>query len=249
MEPGLAEILLLGPESEDLDQVAWHQVQLATTRVEAVISRGGPAAGGKPNEDAALVLAEAEPLLVMVADAHFGASASVLAVDSVARIYRGTAWGEVGEDGLRDVLLRMVRVSQGAILERGEGSETTLLAGLYRQGVLHWANVGDSYLYRLPPRGGASVINTPAPVWLGARIRVPVHELTEIGRCRVEAGTRVLLATDGIPEPRRGILAFGPSRIRALLDVPGERPLERLARAALEEAGEDNIAGVLLTGG
>lgn len=248
MGPGSARIVLLGRDHEGIGLVAARTADLGPARLEAVISRGGPAAGSKPNEDAVLVLAEGGPALVLVADAHYGPAASELAAAAAERVYSGTAWRGLGEPQLREVLLRMVRASQAAIAQEGGDSETTLLLGLLSSGVLYWGNVGDSYLYRFPAGRGAAVLNTPTRIWLGARLGVPVHEVTQLGRCSVEPGTRVLLATDGIPEPIRGVLAFGPPRIRAVLDGGGERPLEGLARAALEYAGEDNIAGVLITG-
>jgi serine/threonine protein phosphatase PrpC len=243
------EIRLLGRDFETIDAVTGRSLEWDGVHVETVICRGGPAAASKPNEDALLVVSPEEgaiPLLAMVADAHFGGEASELAVTAVARVHQATDWRDRGAASAEEALLRMVRASQGAITARALQSETTLLIVVLVDRTLHWASVGDSYLYRFRPQRSPDILNTPSRVWLGDRLRVPIREVTHRGRVHLEPGTDVLLTTDGIPEPLRNVPTFSPKMIMRLLDSGGQRRLESLARAALDRAGEDNIAAVLL---
>jgi serine/threonine protein phosphatase PrpC len=246
------EIRLLGREHEAVGEVETRTLAWGGVRVEAAISRGGPATGDKPNEDALLVIAPEAPgmpLIVAVADAHFGREAAELAVGAVAGVQGRTDWTPGDAGHLRETLLRMVRAAQAAVLEGGSPSETTLLIGLLAGRDFHWASVGDSYLYWFRPGRRPAVQTRADRVWLGARLAVPVQEVTRLGRCRLGGGDRVLLTTDGIPEAVWNVLTLTPRRIEELLAAGGDAALEGLARAAIDRAGEDNIAAVLLTGG
>jgi serine/threonine protein phosphatase PrpC len=241
------EIRLLGRDHAAAGVVAYHQVAFGAGAVEVAICAGGEAAAGKPNEDALLVVppeAEGEAGLALVADAHFGPEAAEVAVAAVAE-----AWARAAGDERRqpqETLLRLVRAAQAAVADAGSESETTLILALARGAALHWASVGDSYLYRIEPGGRARVVNRVGRVWLGARLVVPVHEVTRRGQLDLAPDSRVLLATDGIPEAIRNVSTLRPRQIAAALDGGGERPLEALVHAALEQGGEDNIAAVLI---
>jgi serine/threonine protein phosphatase PrpC len=242
------EIRLLGRDHDAVGVVEYRRAGLGTVSVEAAICAGGEAAAGKPNEDALLVVLpdeEGEAGLALVADAHFGPDAAEVAVAAVARAWAG-APRAVGVEP-EESLLRLVRLAQAAIADAGTESETTLLLAVLGGGTLHWASVGDSYLYRLDAGRRTRRLNRADRVWLGARLVVPVHEVTRLGRFDLLPGTRVLLTTDGIPEAVRNVPTLGPRQITAALDDGGERPLEALVRAALARGGEDNVAAVLIS--
>lgn len=249
--PARVEVRLLGREHEVASAVHYRQTVIGACTVEAAICAGGFAAAGKPNEDALLVMppdAPGEPVLVLVADGHFGADAAELAVAAVGKGW-ASASPEVREDS-EEALLRLVRMAQAAIAEAGTQGETTLLLAVVHNGTaLRWASVGDSYLYRLPPGRGGRRVNRLDRVWLGSRLIVPIHQVTRRGRFELAPGTRVLLTTDGVPEAIRNVPTLGARQIRAALDGGGDRPLDALVRTALDCGGEDNIAAVLITVG
>ncbi|MCU0934921.1 MAG: protein phosphatase 2C domain-containing protein [Gammaproteobacteria bacterium] len=242
------EIRLLGRDHDAAGIVAYHQAVFGTAVVEVAICAGGEAAAGKPNEDALLVVppeAEGEAGLALVADAHFGQEAAELAVAAVAEGWARAAGDERREP--EETLLRLVRAAQAALSDAGSESETTLLLVVLQGAALHWASVGDSYLYRIEAGGRARVVNRVDRVWLGARLVVPVHEVTRRGRFDLAPGSRVLLATDGIPEAVRNVPTLRPRQVAAALDGGGDGPLQALVRVALDRGGEDNIAAVLIT--
>jgi serine/threonine protein phosphatase PrpC len=244
------EVRLLGRDYEVVGAVEARRLDLHGLDVEMVISRGGEAAAGKPNEDALLVMDSAggeAPVLGMVADAHFGREAAELAVAAVAQAYSSCRWPARPQDGARETLLRFVRAAQAAIVESGTESETTLLVGVVDARTFHWASVGDSYVYVLRPGRRATVANPQVRVWLGARLGVPVSEVTRHGHCPLEVGTRVLMTTDGIPEAIWNVPTLGPKQIAGVLDGAEDHPLRALTQRALAQGGEDNIAAVLLT--
>ena len=244
------EVRLYGRDYEVAGAVEDQRLECLGLDVEMVISRGGEAAAEKPNEDALLLIGPEQgeaPLLGLVADAHFGPEAAEIAVAAVAQSYPSCQWSGMTEEAIRDTLLRLIRVAQAAIVESGTESETTLLVGVVAGLTLHWASVGDSFLYCLRPGRPARVVNPQVRVWLGARLGVPVNEVTRRGHCPLEVGTRVLMTTDGIPEAVRDVPTLGPKEITAALDEAAERPLRALAQAALARGGEDNLAALLLT--
>ena len=234
--PARVEIRLLGREHEVASAVHYRQTAIGACTVEAAICAGGSAAAGKPNEDALLVMppdAPGEPVLLLVADGHFGADAAELAVAAVGKAW-ASASPEVREDS-EEALLRLVRMAQAAIAEAGTQGETTLLLAVVHNGTaLRWASVGDSYLYRLPPGRGGRRVNRLDRVWLGSRLIVPIHQVTRRGRFELAPGTRVLLTTDGVPEAIRNVPTLGARQIRAALDGGGDRPLDALVRTALD---------------
>lgn len=242
------EIRLLGRDHDAVGVVEYRRAALGAAIVEAAICAGGEAAAVKPNEDALLVVlpdGEGEDGLALVADAHFGPEAAEIAVAAVAESWDRFAGG--GIEASEEALLRLVRLAQAAIADAGTESETTLLLAAVGGGTLHWASVGDSYLYRLGAGRRTRRLNRADRVWLGARLGVPVHQVTRLGRFDLLPGTRVLLTTDGIPEAVRNVSTLGPRQITAALDDGGERPLEALVRAALARGGEDNVAAVLIS--
>jgi serine/threonine protein phosphatase PrpC len=240
----------LGREHAAPGVVAWSRIELEGSSLEAVISQGNQDPAEKANEDALLVLVPPGPPalpLVLVADAHFGPQAAELAVAAAVRTHAAADWSDLGAPALHELLLRTLRAAQGTILERESASEAAVLVGLVGDDAFIWASVGDAYLYRLQAGRRPRVLNRQARVWLGGRLRVPVREVTELGRCPLEAGEEVLLATDGIPEAVRDDTVLPPSRVEAVLRGAADRRLEALARAALDSGGEDNLAAVLLT--
>ncbi len=245
--PHPMEIRLLGRDYGAVGVVEYRRAALGALTVETAICAGGEAAADKPNEDALLVVLPEEeaPGLALVADAHFGPEAAETAVAAVSE-----AWARAprdGREGPEETLLRLVRLAQAAITDTASESETTLLLAVVAGGTLQWASVGDSFLYRLDAGQRARVVNRADRVWLGARLAVPVHEVTRLGRIDLAPGSRVLLATDGIPEAVRNVSTLGPRQIAAALDGGGSRPLEALVRTALARGGEDNIAAVLIS--
>jgi len=239
---------LLGRDYDAVGVVEYRRAALGAAIVEAAICAGGEGAALKPNEDALLVVLpdeDGEDGLALVADAHFGPEAAELAVAVVAAAWAG-APRAVGVEPA-GALLRLVRLAQAAIADAGTESETTLLLAALWGGTLHWASVGDSYLYRLGGGRRTRRLNRADRVWLGARLVVPVHQVTRLGRFDLLPGTRVLLTTDGIPEAVRNVSTLGPRQITAALDDGGDRPLEALVRAALARGGEDNVAAVLIS--
>lgn len=245
------ELRLLGPDHPVPGEVAYRRLELGNWSLEAVISQGNRSATEKPNEDALLVLLPAEPAvpaLLAVADAHFGADAAELALAGAGSTYLRSTRGWRAAEGPRDLLLRCVRSAQAAVVEGGCESETTLLAALLCGEGLWWASVGDSYLYRFRNGRRPRVVNRRSRLWLGARLTVPVSEVTVLGRCPLEPGVGFLLATDGVSEPRQGWPALSGRGLQRVLNGAADRPLEALARFVLDAGGEDNLAAIRLSG-
>ncbi len=214
------------------------------------MSVGSAPPQGKAGNEDALFLSPPHgraPGMVAVADAHFGARASELALRAIEAAAARTCWDDASELGHRRVLSELVRAAGSRVLREAEGSETTLLLVTILGTRLVWTSIGDSYLYLLPATTRPRVLNPIARQWLGARANIDAATLASFGTVDLSPGDRILLATDGIPEAVRGRSTFTPDDVQAALDAGGDGPLEFLVGAALARGGEDNVAAILLS--
>lgn len=123
-------------------------------------------------------------------------------------------------------------------------SETTVLIAHLTRDRIHWVNVGDSFLWVLSETldAGAALLNERSGHFMG-NFALAASSAYTTGSRSLQAGERVLLASDGIEPEASGlktaeVAAFLPGR-----DLGAE--LEALADRACDEAqggGRDNLA-------
>ena len=203
-----------------------------------------------PNEDSAAVLWSPQSVAAVVADAHWGAAASEVAVEQFVRALRDEARPahRLGRavDGIATAMATDPR--------RIGMSETTALAFVVEGSRVTWANVGDSLLLAAFPNGALTVLNTRDPHFIGAQVLDDVAERpvsfveASVGSQTLPAGTALLLATDGIEPDASGLDA---KELTALMR--GDAPVAERLRRILERAGcaaggggRDNITAVLV---
>jgi serine/threonine protein phosphatase PrpC len=231
------------------------------------LSRGGAPkryAHADPNEDAAGYAIGTYGVLAVVADGHAGSEASEIAVG---RVLDGFAarWTEESlletRDWMREAVACVVDANDAVVSARGDGrarrARTTLAFAVTRpaEGLLLYASIGDSHVFRATPDGAVDLTwgRAPAggPFFLGYAEET-ADELQQKCRIAVEQlqGTRaVVLATDGLSEESVGVAdpegAVADATRRAVAE-PRELRALRLAQtltAAALEAQRSNDAG------
>ncbi len=192
-----------------------------------------------------------------VADAHFGAAASQVAVRLALDLIGGAA-GASGAPTLRsfrDTLLECAVAIERTLAggDKPTTSETALLVVASVPGRVLWGSVGDARLYA----GGAGSfreITSPRSEYLGpsARAREALEPLVQTGLLTAgdlgSGAPRLLLTTDGIPESRgTGGDDWSPGPIGALISPPlaVRAALGGLVEQALTRGGADNVCAIL----
>lgn len=231
----------------------------------------------KPNQDAIAVSVSENVALLAVADGHWGHEASELGVRLAMEMLESPVRPPEGNEvrGRLYALFEQVnrRLFDTAMGSPGAVTpETTLIVCWLCQDLdgsqLYWASFGDSYLYL---RAGDTIrqLNTLKSCWLGALSmmaeRAGAQGLTllypttgedrylgvaaglETGMEKLEAGTSLLLCTDGLIEPAGREAALTSTDLRPILgsDQSPELRVRALLDTALARGGSDNIACVL----
>ncbi len=221
------------------------------------------------NQDSFLVAPELG--LYVVADGmggHKGGEvASALAVEAVRNVVAESHESEPGAN-VRDLLSRAYRaasqrIHQVATLKPDlHGMGTTMVCALFRDGRVHFANVGDSRVYLKSPHGFWQVSEDHSLVYEHLRAGLIREEevpgflskniitrsvgfesevVCDIVERRVESGERYVLCSDGLSS------LVSDQRIAELLD---STKVEESASALVAEAklrgGDDNITVVVL---
>lgn len=230
-------------------------------------ARTSLAGGRASNQDRSLVLADADCVLLAVADGlgghPRGEVAAQLLVDACEALFRRTA-RPVPDP--RAFLLHCIGKAHQAIRRFGGRQDppiaprTTAVLALVQGGVASWAHVGDSRLYLL--RGGRVFAQTRdhAAVRLVRReAEQAARRLASVTRClgglpqpptttcgpptALLPGDTLLLCSDGMwGQLPPGLLVETLSRE----DLPLDQGLQRLALRASECANSDNVTAVAL---
>lgn len=230
------------------------------------------------NEDA--LLADGERGIAVVADGMGGHKAgdvaSRMTIDAVSEAFAATAedtaagrWSLfkrklTGRDRLVDAIKRANRVVLDTARRRPEckGMGTTVVATCLENGVLHYAHVGDSRLYRL--RGGEITRLTEDHSLLNEYLRLGVIKPENAGRFpykniivralglspavdvdveqdKPQVGDRYLLCTDGLTD------LVDDDAIAAELERAGDPDTiaSGLIERALAAGGLDNVTAVV----
>jgi serine/threonine protein phosphatase PrpC len=259
--------------------VLWLSDNEALTSAPAILSHEdtlaiGLSAGRKPyNEDAVGAVHADGHVLLAVADGHWGNQVSTLAIahaldrfdrDSRPSDDQPRAWFDALFDQVNGRTRHLARVGRWP-----DTPESTLLVAHVRpDGIVHFASLGDSFLYVLPLTGRPELANQPRPVWLGRRLAweaeqaagqrrsvsgvapdylyIP-HEL-EVGSLVLWPGDVLLAASDGLPHcVQPEVTDLYPADLAAI--VAQDRPLSQqcaaLIEAALSRGGVDNVACAL----
>jgi len=204
-----------------------------------------------PNEDAAAFALGEAGVLLAVADGHNGCDAAKSAIDEL-MLRAGALLTRNGstDDEWKNDALETIGAIQTALVSRVEQgvrghSRTTLALALVlpSEGLLAFASVGDSHIFRVCPNEVVDLGDHPEG--LRCFLGNPANDLGTLANKSVVgveplANTRaVVLATDGISEPGIGVdvpeftvseCATGADRF-----APELRPLE-LARNVAEAA-------------
>lgn len=220
-------VLLIGKDFPSLGQT--HVQSIPKKNIAVGISAGKK---DKPNEDALGVIISEQEVLLAVADGHWGAEASELAIQKASELInvhsRQSSRNEVRArlytlfEQINRKLYDMAIAFPGA-----PTPETTLLVGYLRLlpeiSQFYWASFGDSYLF-LQHSGEVVQLNTLYRRWLGVLSKmadftgltgIPIayphsdddHYLgvaagLESGIETLTKGDTIFLCTDGMIEPR-----------------------------------------------
>lgn len=219
-------------------------------------------AGGAPktyehtdaNEDAVAFAFAPRGVLLLVADAHGGATAAETVVN---RLIEHCAPGWLNDDDegptaetwpamAHDALWRAHdAVRRAAYRPDRQGSRTTLALALLRDQRLFVAGVGDSHAFTVDGNDAHDLALPPEPCpprfWLGSESLTPDQLAERIVAVSAEAaGLRcVVLATDGISERHVGLSDPAGATAEAAREArAAQRPLRALetARSLLERA-------------
>lgn len=244
--------MLRGREHLELGAIA----VVAEGRGAIALSLGGARkqyAHVDPNEDAALLALGPAGVLVAVADGHHGFEAAEVALEYLAT-HPAPHWTEPGtvsaQTWPRQAAAVLEDTNRAIRAERGdfeEGPCTTLAFALVlpAEGVILYASVGDSHIYRLAEDGAVCDLAAhPAAkkLFLGQG-EADAELLAARGTIDVAplAGARALvLATDGLTERDIGVddpeaAVREAAADAAAAEPPSRRPLEA-ARGLLERA-------------
>ncbi len=230
----------------------YHAVTLTDTLAAGITAGNGGTALDKkdPNEDALGIVTYADgSRLYMIADAHFGASRGVTAIQRYPAIL-AEAMGHVGRhpEATEAVLNRTVlelgreayRVNCGASYPHT--SATTFLAVLEHQGQSHYVSVADSFLYLLSKEGATHVNHPnrfPGTTFIGQPNQPLRDDLIKTGSYEASPGSIILLASDGVDE-----FAIN-GRKGAFLVVGLQQGLSALLDAGAKGC-KDNLAAIVL---
>ncbi len=203
-------------------------------------SKGDPAF---PNEDACCFVDDGRRLLLAIADAHFGRSASEALIEAVA-----TAQPPADRAAFLALLADLDRLAPGA----ETASSTTLIVAVLDRSTREAMAVsfGDSSLLRITAAGATRAIPR------GARFVAPGGALGEPEGTlawRLEPHEVVVLHSDGVDEafgPAGGVMPKDVARLCALCGGEPVLLARAIAAAALEgpkddpsvDGGRDNLA-------
>lgn len=239
-------ILLIGQDFPSLGQT--HVQGIPDKNIAVGISAGKK---DKPNEDALSVSVSEQEVFLAIADGHWGAEASELAIQKASELIkvrsRPSSKHEVRAqlyalfEQINRELYNMAMAFPGA-----PTPETTLLVGYLRLlpeiSQLYWASFGDSYLF-LQHGGDVVQLNKLYRRWLGALSKMAdftgltgipityphsgddrylgVAAGLESGIERLTEGDTILLCTDGMIEPRGSEHALTPIDLQPFLTERG----------------------------
>jgi len=208
--------------------------RIACTRSAAAICQGGAAkqyAHTEANEDSVLLAEGNFGVLLAVADAHGGATASEVAIDWLSK-HCAERWtcSDMDKNNWTsealDCFSSINKVVLGERAEYGHASQTTLvlcLANLTR-GFGLFASAGDSLAFLLGPRGVQSAFDvTPSGDFFLGSIELTLDSLCSncvVSTRHLEDIDAIILASDGIS--KKGIGFEEPSR--AILDAMRSMP-------------------------
>jgi serine/threonine protein phosphatase PrpC len=243
---------LWGTDHEDLDEIASAR---AGERAALAITRGRYPKTYRyedPNEDAAAVVVGERSTLLVVADAHYGATSSHVAVRALL--------DELGEDPPpalddRGWLELFGTVNEAVLATKGIGSpqpasDTVLIAALVSPGRLSFASIGDAALVVCRPgaeRGRQ--VNKEAMRFLGQPMnRRALKNTVQRGSLGLDAADWVVAVTDGLSE---FVAPLRPADVvpRVLATAPqptAEAAAVALVDTACSAGAGDNVAAVVL---
>ncbi|GEM_PF-6995104 len=233
----------------------YHAVTLTDTLAAGITAGNGGTALDKkdPNEDALGIVTYADgSKLYMIADAHFGASMGVTAIQrypailAEAMVYVGRR-PEATEAVLNRTVLELGREAYqtncGA--SSPHTSATTFLAVLEHrghQGQSHYVSVADSFLYILNQEGAKHINHPnrfPGTMFIGQPNQPLRDEIIKTGSYEASPGSVILLASDGVDD-------FSISDVRWAFLVGGVRQgLNELLDVGAREC-KDNLAAIAL---
>ncbi|MFT5679137.1 MAG: serine/threonine protein phosphatase PrpC [Myxococcota bacterium] len=196
-----------------------------------------PAPKQDPNEDSCGVVTVSGASVAVVADAHFGRSSAETAVDAL--LYAAMS-SPPDNDPIGWLKGRLSKINRRVLLG---SSACALLAVVVQEDWLSWASIGDCRLYRL--RSEQTVVLNPLEGrYLGDWRLLSVST----GEYSLQAGDRIILASDGLPECRYNIPTLSAHQVGQIATGgTAQQAAINLTTAALEHGGEDNIAVALLS--
>ncbi|MGI9431532.1 MAG: PP2C family protein-serine/threonine phosphatase [Myxococcota bacterium] len=224
-----------------------------------------------PNEDAALFAIGEAGTLVAVADGHRGFEAAEVALEHLIAnpAPHWTAAGGVDENSWQRQALAVLSDAHSQVqseIERegGAAPRTTLSLALVlpEPGVLLYASIGDSHLFRVRGDQTVDLVSRSGEArnhFLGDYRRTPAEmaELAHIGSEPLHGVRAIVLATDGLSEKGIGVANPGAAvqeavdagaraalDIRALESVRGVA--ERAIRAQAKQRSGDNVAAAVV---
>ncbi len=219
-------IALLGADAPHLGEVAVG----AAAGVAAGLSAGRfPKAMPSidPNEDAVLVVADGDVVLLGIADGHNGAVASHAAIRALAHL---------GERLLQESIETVIEIARAAAERAIEGSPeagTSLTVARREAGRCSVVTVGDSRALSVGRR--VRFLDSPSPFWNATTIGAPLPSVRE----HRFGDDWLVVASDGLLDfLGRDV----KGRIAALVGGSPEESVRRLIDAALEGAAGDHVS-------
>jgi serine/threonine protein phosphatase PrpC len=156
------------------------------------------------NEDVGAVVSGPRANLLVIADGHFGSSASEIAVERVlATIGDDPPPADLSDDEVVSIFVEAEIAVQRETTQVGSShpnSRTTLALALVTEDIVQWAALGDSCVVAAAPSAG-SRLDAPRSAYLGSRFSVAdVAAVLTRGRFPRRRDDWIVLATDGFTD-------------------------------------------------
>lgn len=197
----LTQALLDGASPQVMGDV---RVQAAGRHAAVARSAGGVAKSlpsVDPIEDVVAATSEGERFLLVLGDGHEGSDAATTIVSALIWAFElGLPRRPLATDALAAAVTAANDHAWQAVRRLAyprRGSRTTLAMAFGGPGWIQWASVGDSSVM-LVRDGAATVLNTPAPVYLGGPLEPDhIRQLMEVQTFAAHDGDWLVVASDG----------------------------------------------------